>query len=185
MKIPATDEEILKWLEVCRGKLDDFEGHLARRLALMANAMVAFSTAEYCDKKAAPLFKAAAEGDEDANCAVCLIASRLLACGKPLPPMLANHASIVLGDKGLSKPPRGRGKHSQYDYATRNLMIVRLIETVRDERGVFATRNEAQKDAGDVSSTKESACSIVAPLLGMQERAVEEVWKNRKQFLIK
>jgi hypothetical protein len=189
MKIPTDEDEIHKWLEACRGTLGNIGGHLVKRLALMANAMTApgsgdFSTAQYCEEKAAPLFKAAEAGDEDANCALCLIASRLLAHGKALPPVLATYASTILGEKGFSEPSRGRGKHSPYDYATRNLMIVRLVETVRDERGVFATRNEAQKDAGGVASNKVSACSVVAPLFGMHERAVEEVWSRRKQFLI-
>jgi hypothetical protein len=190
MKIPSDGDEIPKWLEACRDTLGDVGGHLVKRAALLAKAMTAqdsgdFSTAEYCEKKAGPVFKAAADGDDDANCALCMIASRLLARGKPLPPMLATYASAVLGEKGLSEPSRGRGRHSPSDYATRDLMIVRLIETIRDERGVFATRSEAQKDAGGVASTKRSGCSIVAPLVGMDERAVEEVWLNRKKFLIK
>lgn len=119
MKIPAHEDEIPKWLEVCHSMLGDPENHLVKRLVLMAQALTGLgegdlSRAEYCEEKAALLFDAAAAGDVNADAALCMIASRLLARGKRLPPKLAVYASGILGERGFSPPRRRRGRHAPH-----------------------------------------------------------------------
>ena len=129
--------------------------------------------------------EAANAGDADADCALCIVASLLLERGKQLPPLLAGYISKVLGDKGFAKPPRRRGRFSPYDKLKRNITLIRLIETVRDTYGLPVTRSDGDKDVSDAEPSKKiSVCSFLAPLVGLSEGNLEDVWTYRSQFLI-
>jgi hypothetical protein len=137
---------------------------------------------EYCEAKAESLFTAAWSNDVDAIAALSLIASSLLRRGKPLPPLLAAVVSATLHEVGYLKPKRERGRYSPYDYVTRDISVIRRIQTVCREQGLTPTRNDSEKDPDDPTGGKACGCSVVAYELGMEERALEEIWGNRKQY---
>jgi hypothetical protein len=186
------DDDVLARHKANLAALSDVEGHMHKRLELITRALVPATSGEfqvfddpaleYCEAKAGSLFKAAWGNDVDAVAALSLIASSLLHRGKPLPPMLAAVVSVTLHEVGYLKPKRGRGRYSPYDHVTRDISVIRRIQTVCVEQGLSPMRNDAEKDPDDPTGGKPCGCSVVAYELGMEERALEEIWGNRRQY---
>jgi hypothetical protein len=192
MKIPTDESGISGWLEICKNTLSEIEPHHIRRVGLMAIAFSGksfsgksdgFSANDYSDEKAASLFEAANAGDADADSALCIIASLLLGRGVQIPRRLADYISKVLGDRGFAKARRRRGRFSTYDKLKRNLPLIRLIEAVRDTHGSPVTRGDGDKEDETAEPSKKiSVCSFLAPLVGLSEGTLEDIWTNRGQF---
>lgn len=74
---------------------------------------------------------------------------------------------------------------SNIDKTRRNITLIRLIETVRDTYGLPVSRSDGDKDVSDAEPSKKiSVCSFLAPLVGLSEGNLEDVWTYRRQFLI-
>jgi hypothetical protein len=150
------------------------EGYIQKRGALIEFAR---DKGEFSEKKAAPLFNLALDGDPDASAALCFFAGKLLLEGKELPPLLRKYVGILLGQIFERKPPRSRGA-SPYTNTVRDHFMLMAIDAYCKKFGWHATRGEATKH----NRRRLSACALVSRDLDMNERAVEEIWAKRGKF---
>jgi len=92
---------------------------------------------------------------------------------KWFPKELAMHASVKLLDLVNVPPSRHRGTNPA-DYDSRDYFSITEVLKVCKEHKLKPTRNRASKaDCG---------CSLVAEGMGLNERAVLDAWRMRKQF---
>jgi hypothetical protein len=121
----------------------------------------------------------AIDGDKDVEAELCEQASDLLyelAETKPVdwfPKELAMLASVKLHELAIAPPPRHKGRDTA-DTLSRNLFIIRKVREVCEEHDYKPTRNAA-------TGWRDSACSLVAEALHLEESLVNRVWKNRRR----
>jgi hypothetical protein len=153
--------------------VDKKDGYKLTRQALMNGVL---------DADLEGLLDRAVDGDAETEAVLCQMASILLykLAETSLPPLkwfpkeLAMLASSKLQVLANTPPSRHRGTNS-VDTASRDYKIIeKVIEACKD-LDLKPTRNVA-------TGYRDSGCSIVAEALNLEESAVNEVWRKRKQF---
>ena len=187
-KPPIPPENVDNWVcEAVRKSFGDqprseVPGHLYRRCLGILYAGI--NPLDYDDHKGRELIERAKNGDTDADAALCLIASRLVHLGDPLPEYLRDYIATILIFR-FHAPPKRRKGGDPYALDRRNLFIVTILKRLKSS-GVPPTRNRAARDNG----TGRSGCSIVAKALSevgvhIDETGVEKIWAARTRYAVR
>jgi hypothetical protein len=151
------------------------DGYKLRRTALL-QSLVDAGLGDLDDR-----LTKAVDGDKELEAVLCRLASILLyklaeTDPPPLkwfPKELAMLASAKLGELADAPPPRHKGTNAA-DFASRDFFIIKSVQFACKELNIKPTRNDV--------TARDSGCSIVAEAKGLEEGAVEDVWRKRGRF---
>jgi hypothetical protein len=82
----------------------------------------------------------------------------------------------------INGPPKAKSGSSPKDTGLKHLTIAKLVDIVSQDYGFPEYRNPEHR--GEKSGPM-SACRLVAEETGLSERMVEEIWRERKQMIVR